>query len=58
MKSLRAALCDVREFRRGLLALNLIYFGVLVCAMLFAVFRRDLQQSELVWNSCGPRSGG
>jgi hypothetical protein len=47
MRSLRAAFQDLRQFLRAFVGMNLVYFGVLLSAMLFVVFHRQTQQALL-----------
>jgi hypothetical protein len=45
MQLMRRALAVVREFRRVYIVLNIIYYGLVVCAMVYTVFDPSLQQS-------------
>ena len=45
MKSLKRAWSVVGEFRRTYLALNLVYYGLVICAMIYVAFNPGLQQS-------------
>lgn len=42
-----SALKSVREFRRAYIVLNLIYYGLIVCGMIYSAFNRSSQQSLL-----------
>ena len=47
MRSLRAAFQDLRQFRRAFVGMNVVYFGLVLSAMLFVVFHRQTQQALL-----------
>jgi hypothetical protein len=47
MRSLRAAFQDLRQFLRAFVGMNLVYFGVMLSAMLFVAFHRQTQQTLL-----------
>ena len=44
MKAIRSALEAVREFRRAYIILNLAYYSLVVCGMIYAAFNPSLQQ--------------
>jgi hypothetical protein len=45
MKAFRSALDVLKRARRPYIALNLIYYGLVVCGMVYVTFDRPLQQS-------------
>jgi hypothetical protein len=45
MQLIRRALAVIREFRREYVVLNMIYYGLVVCAMIYTVFDPSPQQS-------------
>jgi hypothetical protein len=45
MKALYSALNVIRGARRPYVALNLVYYGLIVCAMIYTAFDRSLQQT-------------
>jgi len=46
MKTLRSALDVLRDARRPYLILNVLYYGLVVCAMVYTAFDRSLQQAQ------------
>ena len=42
---IRQALKVIREFRREYIVLNFVYYGLVVCGMIYILFDRSLQQS-------------
>jgi hypothetical protein len=47
LRSLRAAFQDLQQFLWAFVGMNLVYFGVLLAAMVFVVFHRQTQQALL-----------
>ena len=47
MKVIQSALEAVKEFRRAYIVLNLVYYGLVVCGMVYVAFNSSLQQSLL-----------
>ncbi len=47
MTAIKAALKIVGESRRAYINLNLVYYGLIVCAMIYSAFDRSLQRSLL-----------
>jgi hypothetical protein len=45
VKALRSALGVIREARRPYVILNLLYYGLVACAMAYAAFDRSLQEA-------------
>ena len=45
MEMIRQALRVIREFRREYIVLNIIYYGLVVCGMIYVTFDPSLQQS-------------
>jgi hypothetical protein len=53
MKAIQSALGIIKEFRRAYIVLNLVYYGLVICGMIYVAFNPSLQQSllELVGNA-------
>lgn len=53
MKAIQSALEIIKEFRRAYIVLNLVYYGLVICGMIYVAFNPSLQQSllELVGNA-------
>jgi hypothetical protein len=47
MKPLKGAVKVIKEFRRPYITLNVIYYGLVICGMILAIFVPSLQQSVL-----------
>ena len=47
MKTIKSAWAVVREFRRAYITLNAVYYGLVVCAMIYVAFNPALQKSLL-----------
>ena len=47
MKVIQSALEAIKEFRRAYIVLNLVYYGLVVCGMVYVAFNPSLQQSLL-----------
>jgi len=47
MKVIQSALETVKESRRAYIVLNLVYYGLVVCGMIYVAFNSSLQQSLL-----------
>ncbi len=47
MRAIRSTLASIREFRRAYVVLNLVYYGLVVCAMIYVSFNPSLQQMLL-----------
>lgn len=57
MKTFRSSLCLLGAERRAFLAINAFYFGLVLCAMVFAAFHREVQQSVLGLAKAGVNAG-
>ncbi len=44
MKAIIRALRTIREFRRAYIVLNLVYYGLVICGMVYVAFNPSLQQ--------------
>ncbi len=44
MKAIISALRTIREFRRAYIVLNLVYYGLVICGMVYVAFHPSLQQ--------------
>ena len=47
MKVIQSALETVKESRRAYIVLNLVYYGLVICGMIYVAFNPSLQQSLL-----------
>jgi hypothetical protein len=47
MKVIQSALEPIKEFRRAYIVLNLVYYGLVTCGMIYVAFNPSLQQSLL-----------
>ena len=47
MKVIRSALATVKEYRRAAIILNLVYYGLVICAMIYVTSNPTLQQTLL-----------
>jgi hypothetical protein len=47
MKAIQSALEPIKESRRAYIVLNLVYYGLVLCGMIYVAFNRSLQQSLL-----------
>ena len=47
MRVIRSTLESIKEFRRAYVVLNLVYYGLVVCAMAYVFFNPSLQQMLL-----------
>jgi hypothetical protein len=47
MKVIQSALEPIKEFRRAHIVLNLVYYGLVTCGMIYVAFNPSLQQSLL-----------
>lgn len=47
MKAIQSALEIIKEFRRAYIVLNLVYYGLVICGMIYVAFNPPLQQSLL-----------
>ncbi len=45
MRAIRSARESIKEFRRAYVVLNLVYYGLVVCAMIYVSFNPSLQQT-------------
>ena len=44
MKAIISALRTIKEFRRAYIVLNLVYYGLVICGMVYVAFNPSLQQ--------------
>ena len=47
MKAIQSALEPIKESRRAYIVLNLVYYGLVICGMIYVAFNPSLQQSLL-----------